>query len=190
MASFITYISKKIKQLSFVKYSLILMVLCLLNSDVVAQPVETPTNDRILVAEKATRFRFYLPGARLHLKRRGIRKQLRGKLIQLTDSSVVIRRRRELYEVPVHQITAIKKVDPRLRLAFGFTGAVALSGALLLAARATSISALFLIPVTAAGVYSLGAVPASFLVEEFEKKHEKRGWQFSVQPKSWLKRTR
>ncbi|MFZ4057442.1 MAG: hypothetical protein ACOYKE_04860 [Ferruginibacter sp.] len=130
------------------------------------------------IAKKEDRTKLYVPGMKLTVFTNS--KKIKGSLLVVNDSSIVLLRRNKPIEILVNDISRVRKRDPGIRIALGLAGSIAMVGGLILAENARAWGVAFAIPIVAAGSFSLIALPITSLSEILGEKKLKKGWQFKI----------
>jgi hypothetical protein len=112
----------------------------------------------------------------------------RGIILEISEAKITFGNKRgtKHISIPIENISLLRRINPTNRIIYGILGTALISGgaALIDSGGDTPGSAMrgaLLIPVVGVGVYILGAIPVSIIIERLSEKKRDSGWKFSVQ---------
>jgi hypothetical protein len=143
-----------------------------------------------LIASKNRNEAWYNAGMRLCVKYKNPAsvKRVKGIFAGVSDGEILVARKKKSEEgvlVPVEEIIAVRKINPRKRIVYGTIGALLVGGggAIIDKGGNTPGSAMkgaFIIPLIGVGSYFLAAIPVSMLLDKAGEKKRSSGWEFQL----------
>lgn len=143
-----------------------------------------------LVANRNRESESYKIGEKVVIKfeKDGDIERTRGVILNISEANFTVGNKRGTKQtlIPVENISLIRKINPFQRIIYGVIGTAMISGGAALIdsggdSPGSAMRGALLIPVVGVGVYVLGAIPVSIIVERLFEKKRDSGWKFSVQ---------
>ena len=112
----------------------------------------------------------------------------RGIIVDINDSAIVVGNKKRSSEtfIEIEDIFLLRKINPNKRTILGITSITLIGGAASLIdsggdSPGSAMRGAFLIPIVGIGVYALGAIPITIIIERLFEKKTASGWKFIVQ---------
>lgn len=170
-------------------YRFLIFLILLTNSEIAsAQNSSGVGFTHVISATKDEKGRIYRPGTRLYVKYGPNSSVIRGIFAGVSDTSIIIGRRRisseEVY-ISIDEIRTIRRNRPTQRIIAGILGTALMAGGIALVEDGSESDANGMrnavgIVVIGTGVYFLLTIPISILFEKAEQKSRDKGWKFRL----------